>query len=549
MNAADLIAGILKKEGVDYLPAFPHSDLIDAAARAGICPLIVRQERHALHIADGYARMNAGRKLCATTVQYGPGSENAIGAVAQCYADNVPLLHIPGGYARAEQGVAPNINVTRTLQGICKWSEFVHQPERIVQMMQSAFAQLRNGRPGPVTLEVPIDIFTSEVNPLLLDDYQPQRRSPAIAAPDEIEFLVDALLQAQNPVIVAGQGILYAQASAALTQLAELSGTPVVSTLNGKGCFAENHPLALGCAGGARTDPVVHYLEQADLILGLGTSFTHSDYITPLPTRGKRLLQLTNWEGDISKDYPVEHGVIGDARLSIEAMNASITARGVVSAGDDIAARIADRRAVFHAEWRALLHSDETPLNPYRVIHETMQAVDRERSVVTHEAGSPRDQLTPFWETLVPHGYIGWGKTTQLGMSLGLIQGAKLARPDWNAINFMGDAAIGMTAMDLETAVRNRIGTTTIVFKNSVMGGYSEYHPDASAQYSIECLGGDYADLARSLGAHGERVSQVQEIRPALERALNENAAGVPALLECITSEEKRFARNLPAGL
>ncbi|MCP4767151.1 MAG: hypothetical protein GY875_12855, partial [Gammaproteobacteria bacterium] len=99
-----------------------------------------------------------------------------------------------------------------------------------------------------------------------------------------------------------------------------------------------------------------------------------------------------------------------------------------------------------------------------------------------------------------PHGYIGWGKTTQLGMSLGLIQGAKLARPDWNAINFMGDAAIGMTAMDFETAVRNRIGTTTIVFKNSVMGGYSDYHPDAAAKHQIECLGGDYADLARALG-------------------------------------------------
>ena len=113
MNVADLIIGILQKEGVEYLPAFPHSDLIDAAARGGIRPIIVRQERHALHIADGYARMNAGRKLCATTVQHGPGSENAIGAVAQCYADNLPLLHLPGGYARAEQGVSPNINVTR----------------------------------------------------------------------------------------------------------------------------------------------------------------------------------------------------------------------------------------------------------------------------------------------------------------------------------------------------------------------------------------------------------------------------------------------------
>lgn len=549
MNAADLIVEILQREGVDYLPAFPHSDLIDAAARAGIRPLIVRQERHALHMADGYARMNAGRKLCATTVQYGPGSENAIGAVAQCYADNVPLLHIPGGYARAEQGVAPNINVSRALQGISKWSEFVYQPERIPQMLQNAFALLRNGRPGPVVLEVPVDIFTTEVDPALLDGYRPQRRSPAVANSDDLDTLVDALLTAANPLIIAGQGILYAQASAALTRLAELSQAPVISTLNGKGCFAENHPLALGCAGGARPDPVVHYLEQADVIVGLGTSFTHSDYITPFPTRGKRLLQLTNWEGDIGKDYPVETGVIGDARLSIEALNALIAERGAVSGRKRLAQQIAERRAAFRAQWRELLEAAATPLNPYRVINDIMQSVDRSKTVVTHEAGSPRDQLTVFWETLVPHGYLGWGKTTQLGMSLGLIQGAKLARPDWNAINFMGDAAIGMTAMDFETAVRNRIGTTTVVLKNSVMGGYTDYHPDAAAKHQIECLGGDYADLARSLGGYGERVTRADEIRPALARALAQNADGVPALLEFITSEEKRFARKLPRGL
>jgi acetolactate synthase-1/2/3 large subunit len=549
MNAADLIVGILKQEGVEYLPAFPHSDLIDAAARVGIRPIIVRQERHALHMADGYARMNAGRKLCATTVQYGPGSENAIGAVAQCYADNVPLLHIPGGYSRAEQGVAPNINVTRLLQDITKWSEFVYQPERIPQMLQNAFAMLRNGRPGPVALEVPVDIFTSEVNPDLLEAYRPQTRSAPVASSSDIELLVDALLSARRPVIIAGQGILYAQASAALTRLAELTGTPVISTLNGKSCIAENHPLALGCAGGSRPDPVIHFLEQADVIVGLGTSFTHSDYITPLPTKGKKLLQLTNWEGDISKDYPVDKGIIGDAGPTIEAMNQMIAARGAIEERAHVVDEIAAHKSKFMAAWQALLNSAETPLNPYRVINDIMHAVDRNKTVVTHEAGSPRDQLTAFWETLVPHGYIGWGKTTQLGMSLGLIHGAKLARHDWTAINFMGDAAIGMTAMDFETAVRNQIGTTTVVFKNSVMGGYSNYHPDAAQKYQIEVLGGDYADLAKSLGGYGERVTEPDEIVPALRRALEQNDNGVPALLEFITSEEKRFARNLPAGI
>ena len=548
MNGADLIVSILKKEGIEYIPAFPHSDIIDAAARVGIRPLIVRQERHALHIADGYARMSAGRKLCATTVQYGPGSENAIGAVAQCYADNVPVLHIPGGYDRNEQGTAPNTNVTRMLQGVSKWSEFVYLPERIPQMMQSAFAKLRNGRPGPVVLEVPIDIFTAEVDPALLDHYRPQCHSAPMANPAEIEFFVDRILKAKHPVIVAGQGILYARASAALVQLAELARIPVITTLNGKGCFPEHHPLALGCAGGSRPDPVVEFLDQADVIIGLGTSFTRSDYITPFPTSGKTFLQLTNCDADIGKDYPVDLAVLGDAGPTLEAMAALVEDR-VVNGREQIAKEIAASNTRFREQWLDLLESDATPINPYRVINDVMNHVEREKTVVTHEAGSPRDQITAFWETRVPHGYLGWGKTTQLGMGLGLIQGAKLARPEWNAINFMGDAAIGMTGMDFETGVRNHIGTTTIVLKNSVMGGYSHYHPDASQKHQIENLGGDYADFARSLGGYGERVTEPGEIVPALERALAQNAEGIPALLECITSEESRFARKLPEGL
>src|SRR5262245_9093818 len=125
MNGADLIASILSQEGVEIMPAFPYSDLIEAGAKHGIRPIIVRQERHALHVADGYARSMAGRKICCTAVQHGPGSENAIGAVAQCYADNVPVLHIPGGYARENQGVAPNFSASRNMQFVNKWCETV----------------------------------------------------------------------------------------------------------------------------------------------------------------------------------------------------------------------------------------------------------------------------------------------------------------------------------------------------------------------------------------------------------------------------------------
>ena len=547
MNGADLIARILKKEGVDILPAFPHSDLIDSAARVGIRPIIVRQERQALHIADGYARVTGGRRIACTTVQYGPGSENAFGAVAQCYADNVPVLHIPFGYARNDQAIDSNFSAWQSMQHVGKWCAMVPSVERIPQMMQNAFAMLRNGRPGPVILEVPKDVAEAPADRSLEDAYRVQRRSRPVAADGEIRDVLERVEAARAAVIVAGQGILYAGGSDALVAFAERARIPVITTLNGKSAFPENHPLALGCAGKSRRGEAVHFLENADLILGLGTSFTHSEYITPFPTRNRFFIQLTNWEGDISKDYPIDLGIIGDARATLERM-VEITGDDASERRSSVHDEVAAHRKAFMDAWRPMLHSDEIPVNPYRVIHDVMTTVDRTKTIVTHDAGSPRDQTTAFYEAVHPHGYIGWGKTTQLGLGLGLVQGAKLARPDHHCINIMGDAAIGMVGMEIETAVRNRIGTTTIVLKNSVMGGYIDYHPVAAREYGIHELGGDYAGVAGALGAHAEQVKEPSAIVPALRRALTRNDDGQPALIEVISAEERRIPEDPVTG-
>ena len=213
---------------------------------------------------------------------------------------------------------------------------------------------------------------------------------------------------------------------------------------------------------------------------------------------------------------------------------------------DAVADEVASRRKAFMDLWEPRLQSNEVPINPYRIISDLMRTVDRETTIVTHDAGSPRDQMTAFYETLVPHGYIGWGKTTQLGLGLGLVQGARLARPHHHCINIMGDAAIGMVGMDLETSVRNRLATITIVLKNAVMGGYIDHHPVAARDYGIHELGGDYADVAAALGAHAERVSAPADFVPALERALALNDR--PALIEVISSEEKNFADDPVEG-
>jgi thiamine pyrophosphate-dependent acetolactate synthase large subunit-like protein len=171
-----------------------------------------------------------------------------------------------------------------------------------------------------------------------------------------------------------------------------------------------------------------------------------------------------------------------------------------------------------------------------------MKAVDRRATCLTHDSGNPRDQIVPFFEALTPLGYLGWGKSTPLGSGLGLIMGAKLAKPDWLCINIMGDAAIGMVGMDIETAVRCEIPVLTIVLNNGLMGGYTYWQPIATEKYRIQYLGGHYADLARTLGAYGERVETIAELQPAFDRAVRQTRDGRPALLEIMTREEPVLA-------
>jgi acetolactate synthase-1/2/3 large subunit len=189
------------------------------------------------------------------------------------------------------------------------------------------------------------------------------------------------------------------------------------------------------------------------------------------------------------------------------------------------------------------LTSDEVPINPYRVIWDLMHTIDRKRSIVTHDSGSPRDQMSPFFEAISPRGFIGWGKSTQLGYGLGLAMGAKMAAPQKLAINVMGDYAFGMVGLDFETAVRERIPIVTIVLNNSAMGIYSDDRmPVANERYRTKYLTGDYAKVAEAMGGYSERVKRPDEVIPAIKRAIKVVESGRPALLEIITREERAFS-------
>ncbi|NKL36847.1 thiamine pyrophosphate-requiring protein [Rhizobium leguminosarum bv. viciae] len=541
MSGAEYIAGVLKEEGVKQIIGFPASELFDASAALDIPPLIARTQRVAVNIAEGYARATAGKELAVVTVQYGPGAESAFAGIAQAFNDRVPMLFLPTGYPRGSEAVAPNFESRRNFRHITKWCEAATQVDDLPKLMHAAISRVRNGPPAPVLLELPVDLLAERLDALPTDHRRPRRSLPQ-AGDREVVDLVESLLAAKNPVILAGQGVLSASATPELVELAELLNIPVMTTPNGKSAFPEDHPLALGTAGRARPATVDHFLEGADVVFALGSSLTRSYYILPVPD-DKTILQVTLDEADLGKDYAVAQGVVADAASVVKQMIALIRSNYLpLGERQQPAAEIAAIRAVFMEKWMPLLTSDSTPISPYRVVWEIMQAMDPKTSIVTHDAGNPRDQFCPFYVATTPGSYIGWGKTTQLGSGLGFAIGAKLARPDATVVNLMGESAFGMVGIDFETAVRCNLPVLTIVLRNNVLGGYAKSMPIASTKYGANQVTGNYAPIAEALGGHGECVRDPAQLRPALLRALAKVKAGQAALVEVVTHEEPRLA-------
>ena len=543
MNGDQLMASLLKKEGTEWISCFPAQTLIEACSQEGIRPILCRQERAGVNMADAYSRIHNGNKIGVFTMQHGPGAENAFGGVAQAYADNVPMLLIPGGSTERRVGVHPGFDAIPNYQHITKWAGRINTIERIPEMVSRAFTHLRNGRPGPVLLELPGDVAHAEV-PADIEEYQPSRSYKSYAANEDVRDIVTALLKAEAPVINAGQGTLYAEATDELIEFAELVNVPVMTTLAGKSAYPEDHALALGTGGNTGTLMVDRFLQNTDFVLGIGTSFAISNFTAPMPPEATKA-QITNTAEDINRDYRVEYGAVGDAKLVLQQLIEEAKSQlGEHGRGDvhGVKEKISIIKDEFMKEWGPRLNSDETPMSPYRVFNEMMKAIDPRNAIVTHDSGYPRNQLVPFWPALTPRSYIGWGKSTQLGYGLGLALGAKVASPNKLVINVMGDAAFGMSGLDIETASRSGLGTITVVLNNGVMTHYYDHFPHATENWKSNELGGIYSDTAKSLGAHGERIHNPDEIGPAMTRAVEAANSGQPALLEMITKEEENIS-------
>lgn len=550
IDVATGIVRILKQEGVDWVSTFPVCRVNNALGREGLPMLMMRDDRYAVAVADAFSRITAGSRIGVCTFQGGvnaAGMQYAYAGLAQAYEDGSPVLCITDGVPAGANGNS-QYDVTAAMKTVSKWYGYIDKPERTPEFMRRAFTMLRSGRPGPVVLAVPNATATYDET---ADPYRPVKGWKSAPDPSDVRTAVDLLLGASNPLIYAGEGVIYAGASDDLKALAERMNVPVITTLKAKGAFPEDHPLFVGVRG----DQVTHYLNKSDVILAIGSSLSPGRFSHGIPDAVKKTIILCNVdELHINKMIPTAHAVIGDARFTLQALHQEVLGRSSATgrAAGNVAAEVKAARDQGLARYRQVMASDEKPINPYRVYGDLMQVLDLRNSFVTHEFGNTRDQLSTVFDTLIPRGFLGWGNVSTLGFSLAAAVAAKKAFPDRASIAVTGEAGLGYMLGNLEVLLREKLGITVVHISN---GGFAGYGPGfwgaGHDPYTHQVMGPDDVDMSKVVGAlgfHTERVTEPSKVIPALKRALAVNASGRPAYIEFICSQYPVYGQWVGRG-
>ena len=545
VKAENGLVRILKAEGVEWVSTFPSSPINNACGEEGVPNLMMRTERFAVAVADGFSRVSNGKRFGACSVQGGmnaAGIQEAYSALAQAYEDSSPVLCVT-------EGVPPEINgtgrfdIADAFSSVTKWSGYINKPHRVPEFMRRAFTYLKTGKPGPVLIQIPRRLGEYDESEY---PYVPVKGWRQQADPSDVKAAIRALLSAKKPLIYAGQGIFQADACDELFEFAELVQAPVLTTLKGKSAFPEDHPLSIGVRGA----PAERFLYGSDLIFAIGSGLWPGRFSHRIPdTAGKIIIQCTIDEMDINRNCRVDHAVFGDAKFVLRQLIAEVreqTGSGV-KPRKELLGEIEAAKKEHMEKYMPLMTSDETPINPYRVYWELMHAIDRRNSFVTHDSGGTRDQLSTVYEALIPHGFMGWGNVSTLGFGLGAAVGAKLAFPERQVVNVTGDAGVGYQLGNYEALVRNGIGITTVHINNSGFSGYgpgfwgpghSPYTADVTPSSILKM-----AEAVEAIGEHAERIEDPDEIAQALKRAFKENKLGRPAYIEVVCCQYPVFGR------
>ena len=539
ISVATGIARILKKEGIEWVSTFPVCRVNNSLGEENIPMIMMRDDRYAVALADGYSRVTAGKEIGVCTVQGGvnaAGIQVAYAGLAQAYEDNSPVLCITDG---VPIGSSENsqFDVTSSLKSVTKWYGYIDSPDRTNEFMRRAFTMLRNGPPGPVVIAVPdaSALFDED-----LDPYSAVRCWKYGPDPADVTEAIDLVMGSSDPILYVGEGAVYAGAEDALKEFAELSDMPVITTLKAKGVFPENHPLSAGVRG----KHTAYFLEKSDLILSVGSSLSPGRFSHAIPNpSSKKIIICGLNELHINKIYPTTHAVLGDAEITLRELTNELRSKtsGQGISNQDRVDKIEQQRNEDKIIYHEAMNSSDMPINPYRVYSDLMEALDSQNSFVTHESGNTRDQLSTVYETVIPRGFLGWGNVSSLGFSLPAAMAARIAFPKRRSVAVTGEAGLGYMLGNLEVPVREKIGITVLHISN---GGFSGYGPgfwgEGHDPYTHKVLNYETVDMSKAieqLGLHSERVSDPKDIIPALERAFSANEQGQPSYIEVICSQ------------
>ncbi|MBI4290760.1 MAG: hypothetical protein HY661_04690 [Betaproteobacteria bacterium] len=552
VKAANGFARILKVEGIPWVSCYPTNHVNNALGEESVPMYMMGEERFAVAVADASSRVTNGKQIGVCTVMANlnaAGIQMAYGAIAQAWEDSSPLLVVAEGVGSGG-GRHTHYDMAEAFKSVTKWVGKIDRAELVPDYARRAFTLLRSGRPAPVLLIIPRDLgeYDEGEHP-----YTPVKRWRSAPDPEDVKAAVKTLLEARDPLLHVGEGVLYADATSELLQFAEFAQVPVLTTLKGKSAFPENHPLSVGVRG-AHAE---HFLRKADLLFSVGSSLFPNRFSHAVPDAEKKtIVQCTIDTLDINRSYETRCAVIGDAKLTLQALAAELSAQtGSQRRKTEVLDEIRVHKQAFLAKYRPFMESNETPINPYRVIGDLMKVLDPKASFVTGDSGSTRDQISTVYEAQIPRGYLGWGNVSTLGFSLAGAIAAKLAYPERQCVHVTGDAGVCYMMGNFEAVARYKIGITTIHINN---GGYSGYGPGfwGPGHHPYNFKVSDHASacmsaMARAVGFYGEDVTEPAEVIPALKRAFEQNAMGRPAFLEFICSHHPvhgDWVRSVPGG-
>ena len=541
MNVAEAIAEALLAEGVRLAAGITGQSigqLADALALASEVSLIyVRQERVAIDICDGFARVTGQPAVAFTDA--GPAVANAMGGLVNSWGDSSPVLLFAGHNPRFDlpQGQSKEIPFREIFAPVAKWLAIIEDPQQVEEVMRRAFMQLRTGRPGPVVIGLPVDVARMSIENFR---YAPVSARPPVRAggdPAAIEEAVRLVARAERPYLYAGAGILASDATAALVDFAELLTLPVATTLNGKSGFPEDHALALGIGGFGRARygslPATVLAEEADVVVTIGCGFKSPATVKPMG-QSFRHIQIDVDAGELHKHHLADLAILGDARIVLGQLEAAARRTLPQARLAPVAARLA-KLAELRSRWRAvsepLLASDEAPLNPFRVTAELMRHTDPARTILLHDAGTVRGSTSQHYLATVPRSFLGYGVQSAMGWSLGAAIGAKKAAPEKLVVAVIGEEAFGETAMDIETSLRVAAPILIIVKNNRAF-----FDRDGGASPNLARLrfdgGVDISAVAAALGARTMRIEDPKQLTAGLKSAIAEVEGGRTCLVE-----------------